>query len=86
MVSAALQCWLADQWMMVAVLSGTRNSANYHSQSTGPGRPLAALVVSLRDHIGGAADRAWPMRCVLYSADIRRHSGVFEVHGNAISQ
>jgi len=58
MVSAALQCWLADRWMMVAVLSGTRNSANYHSQPVDRVRPArsrssARLAVSLRDHIGG---------------------------------
>ena len=59
------------------------------------GRPSAAgrararsrssirLPVSLRDHSGGGPRVANAFSTL---TDIRRHSGVFEVHGNAISQ
>jgi len=77
-----------DRWMMVAALSSTRNSANYHSEpvdrvrpavpsrascSVPVVRPPARPPVSLRDR--APADRGWPMRSLLrLTSDATRES------------
>jgi len=67
--------------MMVGALSGTRNSANYHSQPVERASGGAGIPV-VRRCLGGTSSAD----AFSTPADIRRRSGVFEVHGNAISQ